>query len=127
MKISFIPPLEVTFVLRHGGFFLLFDYLLALGRGLRGNDGCLTLSCTIALALVASALLAVIAGAVTLGGLPATPGTGSLLAVGGAIARLGTGRGEPTFAALEQTDAAALQTPAAAQESLTRRVGWGIV
>jgi len=110
-----------------GNFFHRGAWALTLGRRLRGNGLYLMLSIAIALALFATALLAVIAGAVTLGGLPATPLTGSLLALGGTVARLGPSGGEATFAALEQADAAAMRTPATAQESLTRRKGMRIV
>jgi hypothetical protein len=110
-----------------GNFFRRGVWALALGRGLRWDGLCLTLSLAIALTLVASALLAVVAGAVTLGGLPASPLTGSLLAVGGTVPRLGPRGREPAFAALEQAAAAARRTPAATQESLTRRTALGIV
>jgi hypothetical protein len=111
-----------------GNFFGRGVWALAYGLGLWGDSLCLTLSIAMALALVPSALLAVVAGAVTLGGLPASPLTGSLLAVRGTVARLGPGGSEPAFAALEQAAATAtMRTPAATQESLTRRTGLGIV
>jgi len=110
-----------------GNFFPRGVWALALGRWLRGDGSSLTLSLAIALALVASALLAVVAGAVTLGGLPASPLTGSLLALGGTVARLRPGGREPAFAALEQATAATMPTPAAEQEFLTRRTGLAIV
>jgi len=87
----------------------------------------MTLSLAMALALVPSALLTVVAGAVTLSGPPASPATGSLLAVGGTVPGLGPAGDEPAFAALEKAATAAMRTLAGAQESLTRRTGLGIV
>ena len=110
---------------RHGVWALALG--LGLGLGLRGDGLSLTLSLAIALALVASSLLAVVTGTITLGGPPAAPPTGLLLAVGGTVASLGPSGDEPAFAVLDQAAPAAMRTPADAQESLTRREKVGIV
>jgi hypothetical protein len=57
-------------------------WALALAGGLLGGVGLLTLTLAIALALLTTLLLALVAGAITLGGVPATPLPGSLAAGG---------------------------------------------
>jgi len=57
-------------------------WALALARGLLGGGALLTLTLAIALALLTTLLLALVAGTITLGGLPAAPGTGGLAAGG---------------------------------------------
>jgi hypothetical protein len=76
--------------------------------GLHGNR-CVPLPLAVALALVAAAPLAVIGGAVALGGPPAPPVAGGLLTSRGAVAGLGSGWAEPAFTALEQTAATAVR------------------
>ena len=76
---------------------------LALARGDRDSCTNLPLSPTlsVASALLLALLLTVVAGAVALGGTPAPPASGSLLALPATVAGLGMARAEPAVAALE--------------------------
>ena len=104
-------------------------WALALGRGRPRGNRCaaLVLPLPIALALVAAALLAVVGGAVALGGPPAPPVAGGPLAGRGAVTGLGARRVEPAFTALEQAATAAVRVGAGARESLTGRRAVGIL
>ena len=57
--------------------------------------------------ILAAAFLAVVAGAIALGGLPAPPAPGRQAAGSATVAGLGAVGDEPAFAALEQATAAA--------------------
>ena len=102
-------------------------WALALGRGLLRGNLCAALPLAIALALVAPPLLAVVGGAVALGGPPVPPEAGGPLASRGAVTGLGPGGMKPALAALEETAAAAVRVGAGARESLTGRGAVGIL
>jgi hypothetical protein len=96
--------------------------LFGSGDGRVGSGGALvTLSLAIALALRSALFFALVGSAITLGSLPGSPLPGGLLARGGTVAGVGSGRTEPAFTALDQAAAAAMGTPALTQESLTGR------
>jgi len=102
-----------------GRLFRNIGWALALDCLRTGVDGSLPHPDTIAPALVAAVLLAVLGIAIALTGLPAPPAASLLPASDATVAGLGTGWEKPTLATFEQTAAAVRMVTAQAEPAVS--------